>query len=117
MNRSKAKGTAWETRLTRWLCENGFPDVERRALQGTLDKGDIAGIAGVVLELKNCRTIDLAGWIDEAVKEKANAKAKIGAVIFPRRNYGTDRAYVVMEMQQFAQMLLLLQSWLKSTST
>ena len=74
-NRAKARGTAWETRLVKYLQENGFPYAERRALTGALDRGDIAGIPLVCLEAKNARRHELAQWIDEVVKEKANAQA------------------------------------------
>lgn len=105
MNKSKAKGTAWETRVVGYLRENGSPYAERRALSGNVDRGDVSGIPGVVVEAKNAKAIDLAGWVDEMVKEKANAGAAIGAVVFPRRNHATERAYVVMELEQFAEMI------------
>jgi hypothetical protein len=50
MNKSKIKGTAYETAVVRHLNDNGFPYAERRALAGNLDKGDIAGIPSVVME-------------------------------------------------------------------
>lgn len=50
MSRSKAKGTAaWESAICRHLATNGFPHAERRTLNGTHDRGDIAGIVGWVL--------------------------------------------------------------------
>ena len=104
-NRSKAKGTAWERRLVDYLREHGFPYAERRALEGVNDRGDVAGIPSVVIEAKNAKAVSLAGWVDEMVKEKANAGAQIGAVIFPRRNHATGRAYVVMELDQFVEMI------------
>ncbi len=104
-NRAKAQGTAWETRLVKYLQENGFPYAERRALTGALDRGDIAGIPLVCLEAKNARRHELAQWIDEVVKEKANAQAQIAAVVFPRRGHSAARAYVLMELQQFIDLI------------
>jgi len=37
-NPSKAKGTAWESMLVKWLRENGFPDADRSPLRGSLDQ-------------------------------------------------------------------------------
>lgn len=104
VNRSKQKGTAWESRIVSYLKEHGFPYAERRALSGALDKGDIA-LPGICIEAKNAKAIDLAGWMDEAVKEKANARVPIGVVCFPRRSHATGRAYVLMELEQFCEMV------------
>ena len=48
MSASKSKGTAWETAIVRFLKDRGWPNAERRALGGANDRGDIAGVVGVV---------------------------------------------------------------------
>jgi hypothetical protein len=68
-NRSGEKGTAAEVAVVRCLRECGWPAAERRRLAGRQDRGDIAGIPGVVIEVKNCRAMDLAGWVTEAQRE------------------------------------------------
>ena len=105
MSRAKQIGTAWETRLVRYLVDAGFAYAERRALAGRADKGDISGVPGVVIECKAARRIELASWVDEMVAEKRNAGAQIGAVIFPRRNHATARAYVVLELADFVELI------------
>ena len=105
VSKSKAKGTAWERRLVEHFKTRGFPWAERRALEGTNDRGDIAGLPGVVIEAKNAKRVELAGWVDEMIVEKRNARATIGAVIFPRRSHATGRAFVVMELDQFIDLL------------
>lgn len=105
MSKAKQKGTAWERRVVDHLAANGFPYAERRALEGTNDRGDVSGLPGVVIECKNAKRVELAGWMDEAVAEKKNAKASVGVVVFPRRNHAIGRAFVVMEMDQFIQMI------------
>lgn len=105
MSRARQKGTAWETRLVRYLKDAGFAYVERRALSGRADKGDISGIPGLVIEAKNSRRVELAQWVDEMVAEKKNAGAQIGAVVFPRRSHATGRAYVVLELADFVELV------------
>jgi hypothetical protein len=105
VNRSKAKGTAWETALVEYLKVSGFPYAERRALCGTSDRGDVAGIPGVVLEAKAEKVIDLAGYMNEVAAEKRNAGAQVGAAVIKRRSHGTDRAYVVMELCDFVELI------------
>jgi hypothetical protein len=52
MSKSKQKGTMAETAVVQYL-KQFWPNVERRALQGSKDTGDIAGIPNVVIEIKN----------------------------------------------------------------
>jgi hypothetical protein len=84
VNRSKAKGTAAETAVVNYLGDHGIA-CERRALNGTQDRGDVAGISGVVLEVKNCAKTELAGWVDELRVEMRNDGAHVGAVVHKRR--------------------------------
>jgi hypothetical protein len=85
VSRSKQKGTAWESAIVGYLADHGFPNVERRALRGTQDRGDIAGIPGWVLEAKNHATTSLGVWMDEAIAEQANDGADYAAVWHHRR--------------------------------
>jgi len=85
VSKSKQKGTAAETAVVKYLKENGFPYAERRALTGTLDKGDITGCGPIVFEVKNHAKIDLAGWIKELESETVNAQATTGCVVAKKR--------------------------------
>ena len=97
MNPSKQKGTAAETAVVDYLRANGWPHAERRTLAGAHDRGDIAGIPGVVVEVKACRTFDLAGWVAEAHTEAENAGMPLGVVWAKRRGKSSpDEWYVVM---------------------
>lgn len=85
MNRSGKIGTAWESKIVEALKEGGWPYVERRRLSGNKDRGDIAGIPGIVIEAKAAKTFTLAGWLDEAHTERDNDDADLGFVWFKRR--------------------------------
>jgi Holliday junction resolvase len=95
MNKSKRKGTAAETAVVGYLRENGFPHAERRALNGSTDRGDVAGVPGVVIEIKNCARMELAGWVDEARLEAANAGVGVFAVAHKRRGKGNPADWFV----------------------
>jgi hypothetical protein len=106
MSKSKDKGTAWETAIVRYLAPL-FPGVERRALAGVLDRGDIAGVPGTVIEAKNCRTPKLGSWVDEAVVEQANASARIGVVWHKRvGRVSPADGFVTMSGRQFVELLV-----------
>jgi hypothetical protein len=106
VNRSKAKGTAAETAVVRFLQTVGFPYAERRTLNGTHDRGDIAGIPSVVIEVKNCAKQELGSWVAEAERERDNDRATLG-VVWHKRRGKTDPAhwFVTMSGAQFAALL------------
>ena len=103
MNRSKQKGTAAETAVVDYLRSRGFTNVERRTLAGVHDRGDIAGLPGMVIEVKNCKDMQLASWVDEATVEAVNAHAGIGVVWHKRRGRSSPGGwYVTMTGSEFA---------------
>lgn len=100
MSASKQKGTRAETELVNWLRINGFPDAERRALSGNVDKGDIAGVCSLAIEVKNCKAFTPAEWIDEALAEQRNAGASYHLVVAKRRMKPIERGYAIQEVGQ-----------------
>jgi hypothetical protein len=74
VSKSKQKGTSAETAVVNWLNSKGRKHVERRALSGLLDRGDIAGIPGVVIEVKNHQRMELSAWLKELEVEMHNDK-------------------------------------------
>lgn len=106
MSRQKQKGTAAETAVVRYLQCNGYPDVERRTLSGVHDRGDIAGLRSLVIEVKDHGRMDLAGWVEEAETERVNAGATHAAVWHKRRGKGDPADwYVTMRGEQFLRLL------------
>lgn len=78
---AKVKGRETEQRFVDYLRANGAPYAERRRLNGSADRGDIAGVPGVVFEVKSGARLDIAGWLAELAAEVANDRADHGAVI------------------------------------
>ncbi|MEU4154806.1 hypothetical protein [Streptomyces antimycoticus] len=106
MSASKKKGTAAETAVVNFLRAIGFTQAERRTLNGTHDRGDIAGLPGIVIEVKNCSRQELAAWLDEAERERANDGASLGAVWHKRRGKGNPGDwFVTMSGLQFGYLL------------
>jgi hypothetical protein len=85
VSKSKQKGTAAETAVVNWLVSKGRKHVERRTLNGSNDRGDIAGIPAVVLEVKNCVKMELSAWLKELDVEMHNDKADTGVVIHKKK--------------------------------
>jgi hypothetical protein len=106
LSASKAKGTAWESAIVQFLRNAGAAQAERRALAGSSDRGDIAGIPGVVIEAKSAARLDLAGWLKEAEAERVNAGADLALVWAKRRGKTSPGAgYVLMDGVTAVQLL------------
>jgi hypothetical protein len=107
-NPNGAKGARAERLVADYLKASGFPYADRRVKTGAKDTGDIGGVP-CVIEVKNCRTAQLAGWLDEAVAEAANAKVSRGVVWHHRAGKGKPEDwYVTMRGQDF---VAFLRSW------
>lgn len=105
-NSAKKAGTSWETAIVKALIDGGWVHAERRRLSGSRDRGDIAGVPGVVIEAKNTKAIDLAGAVNEAITEGVNANAAVAVAWIKRRGYSNaNGGYVVMDGRQFMQLL------------
>lgn len=88
MSAPKAKGSAAERAVVAYLRDQGFPHAERRLAGAAHDRGDIAGVPGVVLEVKAAARTELAAWVDEALVERDNDGADYGIVVHKRRGKG-----------------------------
>lgn len=95
MSKSKALGTSAETAVVRYL-QQWWPAAERRALSGNKDKGDVAGIPGVCIEIKAAKTLELAAWRRETWQEMENAGAVHCLLVVkrPYKNVSQWDAYV-----------------------
>lgn len=105
-SRNKAKGSAWERAIVEHLRAAGWPYAERRIAGAAKDRGDIAGVVGVVIEAKNTASRNLAGWIEETELERVNDGAWLGVVWHKRtgKSAAAD-GYVTMTGAQFTALL------------
>jgi hypothetical protein len=104
---SRRKGTTFESAVRDYLNSLGvFSNVVQRApLWGASDAGDLLNTGEWTFEVKNCKTITLADFVDQAEKEAKNAGTRWGAAVIKRRNKSTRDAYVVMSMAAFTDMI------------
>lgn len=105
-SRSKAKGSAWERAIVEHLKAEGWLFAERRLAGSNKDRGDVAGVVGVVIEAKNKARMALAEWVDETEAERVNDGAWLGVVWHKRigKSSAAD-GYVTMTGAQFTALL------------
>ena len=114
MSKQKTKGSAFERQAVDYIARRlGDDRIERRALSGTNDRGDISGLyfrgKRMVVECKNHKRMELAEWIDEAEAERGNDGAEYKAVLHHKRNTGEKRFgrnYVTMELDDLLAMIV-----------
>jgi len=90
LSKAKQKGTLAETAVADYLRQT-FPAVERRALSGVNDKGDVAGVPNCVIEVKNQRSYKIHEWMKETETERINAEADIGILVIKPVGIGVSR--------------------------
>jgi hypothetical protein len=87
VSKAKQKGTLAETAVADYLQQT-FPAVERRALSGVNDKGDIAGVPFTVVEIKNQRSYKIHEWMKETEAERINAGEELGVLVIKPNGVG-----------------------------
>jgi hypothetical protein len=111
VSKSRAKGTAWETALCRYLDEALEPfTVERRAGRGANDTGDVAGLKGICIEAKAHKAMELGKWMSEAEVEADKDGGSLPIVAHKRKGKGdAGESYATMPLWAFVE---LLKAWL-----
>lgn len=98
-NRPKAKGTSFETDCANFLRERlGQPQIERRALHGSKDQGDVFGLvahgASGVIECKSVKRLNpanIAKWRGQTVEERENSGADFSLLVIHLPGCGKAR--------------------------
>lgn len=114
LSKQREKGTRFETAVAEYLRLATGQDVTRRALSGANDKGDLRGLRingdECVVECKNCNSVKVSEWLNQARKEAANADADFCVVVFHRKGVGLDiikmgDQAVLMDLDTFARII------------
>lgn len=108
MTAAKAKGTRAETAVVEAIRKHGWPAAERRAPSGAKDRGDIAGVLGVVFEVKSGARITLPEWLRETEMERQNDGADYGVLVIKPKGVGETRIYEWPAVMPFGELLNLL---------
>ncbi len=82
---SRRKGARAENDVVNWLNRHGFPHAERRLSGGPDDRGDITGVPGLTIEVKNRKTFEPAAYVDQLEDEMRAAQTAMGLVVVKRR--------------------------------
>lgn len=112
MSKSKQKGTLAETAVADYLRQT-FPTVERRALSGVNDKGDISNVPDCVVEVKNQKTYKIQEWMRETEIERQNAEADLGVLVIKPNGVGVSKVsqwWAVVSLETITRLIEELES-------
>ena len=104
---SRDKGARWERSVTNWLISRGWIHAERRPGGMPIDRGDILGIGGVLVECKDHATLSLSAWVDQAERAAARFPGSPPFVVIAKRKgriYVGD-SYAITTADTFARLL------------
>ena len=119
----KALGTEWETAVVRYTkSQLGDERIERRALHGARDMGDIHGLfahgySGII-ECKRDRDMGaaaLAEYQRQTLDERENADADFALLVCKNFNHGTGEAFCWVTLRDLARIalpLMVCDGWL-----
>jgi hypothetical protein len=107
MSKSKQKGTLAETAVADFLRQT-FPAVERRALAGVIDKGDLSNVPFSVVEVKNQRSYKIHEWMKETEIERINAGEELGVLVIKPNGVGVanvDKWWAVVSLDTITSLI------------
>lgn len=105
-SKGKRKGTVGEVAVIHWLKASGFPYAERRIAGSHLDRGDVAGVNGVTIEVKNHARLDLSAWLKELEVEMKNDSAWTGVVLHKKKGTkNVDEWYCTMPAKVWLELI------------
>lgn len=104
---ARRTGSEWEARIASHLTQRRTfgGEVFRAPRWGANDKGDLVNTGDFVFEAKATKTIDLSGFLNETETERTNANRRWGVCVIKRRNHPVGRAYAVMQLDQYLDLI------------
>ena len=110
----KAKGTAWETAVVRYMrAQLDDERIERRALHGSKDMGDIHGLWAHGFEgIVECKAVRAAGskalaeWQRQTLDERENADAGFALLVCKNFNHSVGEAFCWVTLRDLARIAL-----------
>jgi Holliday junction resolvase len=102
----KRKGSLAERLVVEYLRAHGFSQARRTQAGTRGDIGDIDGVPGFAIEVKNHARLDLAGWVTQMLAEMEEKGVDNGVVIAKKRGT-TDPGewYAITPLRLWAKML------------
>jgi Holliday junction resolvase len=102
----KRKGSAAERAVVDYLKAHGFPQARRTQAGTRHDIGDVDGVPGHAIEVKNHARIALAEWVEQLEAEIAAKGVEGGVVVVKRRGKGDPGDwYAVTPLRRYVRLL------------
>src|SRR5262245_38462961 len=103
-------GRNWENAVIEYL-RPVFPKMDRAVKHGRFDRGEFINTGDWTLECKATRAIDLSQALDQAEAERKHNDTRWCAAVIKRRSHDRKKAYVVMTLEQYRDLLATLEHY------
>lgn len=100
---SRRKGARAEVALVNWLRSHGWPDARRYLAGDGRQPGDVDGIPGVCVEVKDQARHEINAWLRQ-VEEEAGPNVPV-LVVKPRGETDAGRWWAVLRVEAMAGLL------------
>lgn len=97
---SRRKGADAERRVAAWFRHHGWPDARRYLAGDGRQPGDIDGVPGVCVEVKDCAKHAIPAWLRQ-VEAAAGANLPV-LIVKERGNPNPGQWWAVMRLDRFA---------------
>ena len=112
---SKAKGYTGEVEFIQVGDEEGYPGLRRNGNQfGQADQGDIAGVIGWVIQVKNVATARIPEWIRACKEQAKNAGVDRWAIALKLRGHHMRDGVVMVPTRLFFEMVRIIEAFEKA---
>lgn len=103
---SKAKGYAGEREFVEAAIEAGFAGCGRNgSVYGSKDRGDVHGIPGWVVQIKNVATMKIPEYLKDAKEQAANAGVSLYCLAFKLKGKHMREGVIVLPAKLWFGML------------
>jgi hypothetical protein len=99
------KGPLFELDVCKFFLGRGWGTRKLGSFQGAGDIGDLDGIPGWTVQIRNTGVMNIGAAMTDAQRQAKRAGRPWWCVIFKRRNHPVRRSYVILELDHFEYLL------------
>jgi len=98
-------GPLFELAVNKFFRSLGWETRKLGSFQGAADIGDLDGIPGWAIQIRNRGVMTVGDACRDAERQAKRANRPFWAVVFKRRNHSVEKSYVIITLDTFEHLL------------